>query len=116
MTRTIVIVGAGAAGATAAETLRAEGFDGRVILVGAEAQAPYERPPLSKDYLRGERERARIALHDEAFYAANDIELRMRAAVESVDTRAREVVVAGGGPLRYDRLLLATGARPRRLE
>jgi 3-phenylpropionate/trans-cinnamate dioxygenase ferredoxin reductase subunit len=116
MTRTIVIVGAGLAGAKAAETLRDEGFDGRVILLGAEAEAPYERPPLSKEYLRGEGERAQPAVHDDGFYAANDIELHTRAIVEAIDAHAGEVAVAGSGRLHYDRLLLATGARPRRLE
>jgi 3-phenylpropionate/trans-cinnamate dioxygenase ferredoxin reductase subunit len=116
MTRTIVIVGAGLAGAKAAETLRDEGFDGRVVLLGAEPQAPYERPPLSKGYLRGDGERATPAVHDEGFYAAHDIELHTRAIVETIDAHAREVAVAGSGRLRYDRLLIATGARPRRLE
>src|SRR4051794_17744282 len=116
MTRTIVIVGAGLAGAKAAEALRDEGFDGRVVLLGAEAHAPYERPPLSKGYLRGEGEHQTPAVHDEGFYAAHDIELHTRAAVETIDTRAREVAVAGSGRLGYDRLLIATGARPRRLE
>jgi 3-phenylpropionate/trans-cinnamate dioxygenase ferredoxin reductase subunit len=115
MTRTIVIVGAGLAGAKAAEALREEGFDGRVVLLGAEAQAPYERPALSKGYLRGD-ERATPAVHDEGFYAEHDIELHTRAAVETIDTQAGEVAVAGSGRLGYDRLLIATGARRRRLE
>ena len=83
MTSTFVIVGASLAGAKAAETLRAEGFDGRVVLVGAEDERPYERPPLSKDYLRGEAEREKVYVHDEGFYAEHDIELRLgRTAVE----------------------------------
>jgi 3-phenylpropionate/trans-cinnamate dioxygenase ferredoxin reductase subunit len=116
MARTFVIVGAGLAGAKAAETLRDEGFDGRVILLGAEPEPPYERPPLSKDYLRGESERAKAAVHDEGFYAAREIELRTGVAVEALDMRSAEVVVAGGERIGYDRLLLTTGARPRRLE
>jgi 3-phenylpropionate/trans-cinnamate dioxygenase ferredoxin reductase subunit len=115
MARTFVIVGAGLAGAKAAQGLREEGFDGRLVLLGAEAEPPYERPPLSKDYLRGEREHASTAVHEDGFYAAHDIELRTGTVVDALDTRAREVV-AGGERLRYDRLLLATGARPRRLE
>ena len=74
--QTFVIVGAGLAGAKAAQTLREDGFDGRVVLVGAEQERPYERPPLSKDYLRGETERGTIYVHDEAFYAEHEIELR----------------------------------------
>ena len=116
MARTFLIVGAGLAGAKAAEALRDEGFDGRVIVLGAEHEPPYERPPLSKEYLRGESERAKTAVHDEGFYVAHDIELRRGVAVEALDTRAGEVIVAGGEHVRYDKLLLTTGARPRRLE
>jgi 3-phenylpropionate/trans-cinnamate dioxygenase ferredoxin reductase subunit len=112
--RTFVIVGAGLAGAKAAETLREEGFDGRVVLVGAEAERPYERPPLSKSYLRGEAE-GKPHVHDESFYPDNDIELRASTAAERIDPGAREVALAGGEVLRYDRLLLTTGAEPRHL-
>jgi 3-phenylpropionate/trans-cinnamate dioxygenase ferredoxin reductase subunit len=112
---TFVIVGAGLAGAKAAETLRSEGFDGRVVLVGAERERPYERPPLSKDYLRGESPREKAYVHPESFYADNDIELRTSSPVSAIDTSAREVVLSGGEPLAYDRLLLATGSEPRRL-
>jgi 3-phenylpropionate/trans-cinnamate dioxygenase ferredoxin reductase subunit len=111
-----VIVGAGLAGAKAAEALRSEGFEGRIVLLGAEAEAPYERPPLSKDYLRGESPRAEARVHPEGFYAEHEIELRTETTVESIDTAAREVVVAGGERIAYERLLLATGAEPRRLE
>jgi len=75
--RTFVIVGAGLAGAKAADTLREEGFDGRLVLVGAEVERPYERPPLSKEYLRGEVGREKVYVHDEGFYAEHDIELRL---------------------------------------
>ena len=85
--QTFVIVGAGLAGAKAAETLREEGFDGRVVLLGAEPQRPYERPPLSKDYLRGEAEREEACVHEEGFYAEHDIELRLGATVVGLDTR-----------------------------
>jgi 3-phenylpropionate/trans-cinnamate dioxygenase ferredoxin reductase subunit len=113
--RTFVIVGASLAGAKAAETLRNEGFDGRLVLVGAEPARPYERPPLSKDYLRGESGRDTIYVHDEGFYAEQDIELRLGRSAVSLDASAREVALDDGERLRYDRLLLTTGAEPRRL-
>jgi 3-phenylpropionate/trans-cinnamate dioxygenase ferredoxin reductase subunit len=112
---TFVIVGASLAGAKAAETLRAEGFDGRVVLIGAEPERPYERPALSKDYLRGESEREKLFVHDERFYAEHDIELRTGAPVTAIEPRSREVVIEDGERLRFDRLLLATGAAVRRL-
>jgi 3-phenylpropionate/trans-cinnamate dioxygenase ferredoxin reductase subunit len=113
--RTFVIAGAALAGAKAAETLRAEGFDGRVVLIGTEQERPYERPPLSKDYLRGESGRETVYVHDEGFYAEHEIELLLGRTVTSVDTSAKEVELDGGERLRYDRLLLAVGAEPRRL-
>jgi 3-phenylpropionate/trans-cinnamate dioxygenase ferredoxin reductase component len=112
--RTVLIVGASLAGAKAAETLRAEGFDGRVVLVGDEHVRPYERPPLSKDYLRGEATTPPF-VHDEAFYATNDIELRLGQAVTEVSTADARVTLEDGEVLAYDRLLLSTGAEPRRL-
>jgi 3-phenylpropionate/trans-cinnamate dioxygenase ferredoxin reductase subunit len=116
MTRTFVIVGAGMAGGKAAETLREEGFDGRIVLVGAEADRPYERPPLSKDYLRGESERNGIYLQeDPSWYDEHDVELRTGTHVESLDVGGRAVVLDGGERVDYDALLLATGAEPKRL-
>jgi 3-phenylpropionate/trans-cinnamate dioxygenase ferredoxin reductase subunit len=112
---TFVVVGAGLAGAKAAETLREEGFAGRLVLVGAEAVRPYERPPLSKEYLRGESERESVFVHPEGFYAEHDIELRLDSPAASLDPAARTVVLDEGEALRYDALLLATGAEPRRL-
>jgi 3-phenylpropionate/trans-cinnamate dioxygenase ferredoxin reductase subunit len=112
---TFVIVGAGMAGGKAAETLREEGFDGRVVLLGAEAHRPYERPPLSKDYLRGESEQPAWLQEDEGWYSANDIELRTSSVVQSIDAGDGAVVLGGGERIGYDRLLLATGAEPRRL-
>jgi 3-phenylpropionate/trans-cinnamate dioxygenase ferredoxin reductase subunit len=113
--KTFVIAGAGLAGAKAAETLRAEGFDGRLMLIGAERVRPYERPPLSKDYLRGEVGRDQVHVHDEGFYAEHDIELRLGCTAAGLDTSSSEVALDDGERLRYDRLLLATGAEPRRL-
>jgi 3-phenylpropionate/trans-cinnamate dioxygenase ferredoxin reductase component len=113
--RAHVIVGASLAGAKAAETLRSEGFDGRVVLVGAESERPYERPPLSKDYLRGEVGREKVYVHPEGFYAEHDIDLRLGRTVEGLDTSASELELDDGERLRYDRLLLTTGAEPRRL-
>jgi 3-phenylpropionate/trans-cinnamate dioxygenase ferredoxin reductase component len=110
-----VIVGASLAGAKAAETLRQDGFDGRVVLVGAENERPYERPPLSKDYLRGEVGREKVYVHDEGFYAKHDIELRVGRTAVRLDTSSGELELDDGERLRYDRLLLATGAEPRRL-
>jgi 3-phenylpropionate/trans-cinnamate dioxygenase ferredoxin reductase component len=113
--QTHVIVGASLAGAKAAETLRQDGFDGRVVLIGAETERPYERPPLSKDYLRGEVGREKVYVHDEGFYAKHEIELRLGRTAVSLDTSSGEVELDDGERLRYDRLLLATGAEPRRL-
>jgi 3-phenylpropionate/trans-cinnamate dioxygenase ferredoxin reductase subunit len=114
--RTFVIVGASLTGAKAAETLRAEGFDGRLVLVGAELERPYERPPLSKEYLRGEAGREKVYVHDQGFYGAQNIELRLGSSAVSLDPAARELSLDDGERLRYDRLLLATGAAPRRLK
>jgi 3-phenylpropionate/trans-cinnamate dioxygenase ferredoxin reductase subunit len=113
--QTFIIVGAGLAGAKAAETLREEGFDGRLLLIGAEGTRPYERPPLSKDYLRGEVGREKVRVHDEGFYAAHDIDLRLGRPALSLNVAERELVLEGGERLRYDRLLLAPGAEPRRI-
>jgi len=112
---TFVIVGAGMAGGKAAETLREEGFDGRIVLVGAESHRPYERPPLSKDFLRGESEQPAWLQEDEGWYAANDVELRTSSVAQSIDADAKAVVLSGGERLDYSRLLLATGGRPRAL-
>jgi 3-phenylpropionate/trans-cinnamate dioxygenase ferredoxin reductase subunit len=111
---TFVIVGAGMAGGKAAETLREDGFDGRIVLVGAERHRPYERPPLSKDYLRGEGGVAWLQ-EDEAWYAEHGVELRKETVAQSLDVSDGAVMLAGGERLPYDRLLLATGAEPRAL-
>ncbi len=105
--QTFVIVGASLAGAKAAETLRTEGFDGRLVLIGAEHERPYERPPLSKDYLRGESGREKVYVHDEAFYAEHEIELLLGRTAVSLDTSIGQVALDDGRRLRYDRLLLS---------
>ena len=109
-----VIVGASLAGAKAAETLREEGFNGRIVLIGDEPERPYERPPLSKGYLRGETD-SRPYVHEESFYSDREIELRTSTTVERIDPSGSELWLAGGETLHFDRLLLTTGAQPRRL-
>nr|WP_202447074.1 FAD-dependent oxidoreductase [Streptomyces sp. SID5468] len=104
------------AGAKAAETLRAEGFTGRVILIGDERDHPYERPPLSKGFLLGKEERDSVFVHPAAWYAEHDIELHLGQPVVQLDRNTRTVALGDGTALRYDKLLLATGAEPRRLD
>ena len=89
--RTLIIVGGGLAGAKTAETLRAEGFDGRLVLVGAEPELPYERPPLSKSYLAGETPFVEARVHDRAFYDEHGVELMTGRAATSLHPAAREV-------------------------
>jgi 3-phenylpropionate/trans-cinnamate dioxygenase ferredoxin reductase subunit len=113
---TFVIVGGGLAGAKAAETLRTEGVEGRVVLVGAEASRPYERPPLSKGYLRGDQSfDEAAAVHPDGFYADNDIEWLPATTVTELDLGQRRVIFESGERIAFDGLVLATGARPRRL-
>jgi len=114
--RVFVIVGASLAGARAAETLRDEGFDGRIVLIGLEDQLPYERPPLSKGYLLGKEERGKAFAHDEQWYADQRIELRRGTRVTAVDPAAHRVTLDGGEQVGYDKLLLATGSSPRTLD
>ena len=110
-----VIVGASMAGAKAAETLREEGFGGSIVLLGEEQERPYERPPLSKGYLLGKDEKSSIYVHEQAWYAEHDVDLRLGVTATGLDIGSRQVTLAGGGTVGYDRLLLATGAAPRRL-
>jgi 3-phenylpropionate/trans-cinnamate dioxygenase ferredoxin reductase subunit len=110
-----VIVGASLAGAKAAETLRAGGFAGPITLLGEEAVRPYERPPLSKGYLRGEAVFDDAAVHPADFYAGNDIDLRTGTAVTALHPYTNEVEIRGGERIAYNWLLLTTGAVPRRL-
>ncbi|WP_108986817.1 NAD(P)/FAD-dependent oxidoreductase [Streptomyces coelicoflavus] len=115
--QTFVIVGGGLAGAKAAETLRTEGFTGRVILICDERDHPYERPPLSKGYLLGKEERDSVFVHEPAWYARHDIELHLGQTVVAIDRAARTVHYGDDGThVRYDKLLIATGAEPRRLD
>jgi 3-phenylpropionate/trans-cinnamate dioxygenase ferredoxin reductase component len=113
--QTFVIVGGGLAGAKAAQTLRDEGFDGRVVLLGDEDVAPYERPPLSKDYLRGDAGRDAIWAQEEGWYDAHDVELRTGTHVAEVVPASSEVVLDGGERIGYDQLLLATGSAAKRI-
>ena len=115
---TFVIVGASLAGAKAAEALRDEGFDGEIVLLGAEHERPYERPPLSKGYLLGKAERDSVYVHAPDWYAEHDVDLRTGVTVTAIDRDAAAVTVSGpDGPqsLPYDKLLLTTGASPRTL-
>jgi 3-phenylpropionate/trans-cinnamate dioxygenase ferredoxin reductase component len=110
-----LIVGASLAGARAAETLRSEGFDGPVVLIGQESELPYERPPLSKDYLQGKSEREKIYTHPRQWYAEAGIDLRLGVAVTAIDRAAHRVTMSDGSQLSYAKLLLTTGSSPRRL-
>jgi 3-phenylpropionate/trans-cinnamate dioxygenase ferredoxin reductase subunit len=112
---TYVIVGASLAGAKAAETLRAEGFDGRLVMIGAETERPYERPPLSKDYLLGKAERDTIYVHPAGWYAEHDVDLRLGVAATGLDPDGHEVTLGDGSRVGYTKLLLSTGSSPRRL-
>ncbi len=113
--RTFVIAGAGLAGAKAAETLRAEGFAGRIALVGTEPELPYERPPLSKGLLLGTAQRTDAAVHEAGWYPGHDVDLRTATTVNAIDAEKRRVRLSDGEDLGYDKLLLATGATPRTL-
>ena len=110
----IVVVGAGQAGASLVAKLRSLGYEDDLTLVGAEAQPPYQRPPLSKAYLLGEMEEARLYLRPESFYAENDIDLRLSETVTAIDREASEVIL-GEARVPYDHLVLTTGSTPRRL-
>ncbi|WP_376992760.1 NAD(P)/FAD-dependent oxidoreductase [Bordetella pertussis] len=113
--QSIVIVGAGQAGAVAAASLRQLGYRGGLTLVGQEAHPPYERPPLSKAVLQGTATHAEAAVHPAGFYAENDIALLTETAVAALDPAARTVRLADGRTLPYDRCLLATGGHAREL-
>jgi 3-phenylpropionate/trans-cinnamate dioxygenase ferredoxin reductase subunit len=113
--RTFVIVGTGLAGGRAAQTLREEGFTGRVVLIGEETELPYERPPLSKGYLLGNDPREVALLHDQDWWGEHGIELMLGRRVTMLDPAARTITLDGVDELGYDSLLLATGCRLRTL-
>jgi 3-phenylpropionate/trans-cinnamate dioxygenase ferredoxin reductase subunit len=113
--QTFVIVGASLAGAKAAETLREQGFAGRLVLIGDDPERPYERPPLTKDYLRDESPREKAYVHAESFYAEHDIELLSTTVATALDPARKRVTLDDRHELGYHRLLLTTGAQPRRI-
>ncbi len=110
-----VIVGASLAGATAASALREEGFAGPIVLIGDEREHPYERPPLSKDYLQGKSEKHEIFVHPEKWYSEHDVELVLGTSVTGIDRSEHQVVLSDGRRLDYAKLLLTTGSSPRPL-
>jgi 3-phenylpropionate/trans-cinnamate dioxygenase ferredoxin reductase subunit len=115
MISTIVVVGGGQAGAQAVDTLRREGFAGRLLLICDEPELPYQRPPLSKRYLSGELTAERLPFRHRAFYEEHRVELRLGLQAVALDPRARRVELADGEALGYDRLLLCLGSTARRL-
>ncbi|HKJ30749.1 MAG TPA: FAD-dependent oxidoreductase [Balneolales bacterium] len=114
--RTFVILGAGAAGEAAAETLRQEGFEGRILMITREKRLPYDRPNLSKDYLSGNAPDEWMPLRSNKFFEKNDIELVQGKEVTEVDVHSKELLYSDGKKVHYDRLLLATGGRARTLD
>jgi 3-phenylpropionate/trans-cinnamate dioxygenase ferredoxin reductase subunit len=112
--RTFVVVGGGLTAGAAVTTLRQEGFDGRIVVIGDEPHPPYERPPLSKEFLQGTREFAESLLHPTAWYEEQDVDLLLGRRATAIDLQGRRVEVDGGDRIAYDALLLATGARNRR--
>ena len=115
MSETTIIAGAGHAGGQTAISLRQAGYEGRIVVCGAEPAPPYQRPPLSKKYLSGELAQERVFLRPESFYASNGIELRLGCPVREIDPERRTVALEEGGPLEFTDLVIATGSRPRRL-
>ncbi|HCT80646.1 MAG TPA: FAD-dependent oxidoreductase [Micromonosporaceae bacterium] len=111
-----MIAGAGLAGAKAAQTLRDEGFDGGIVLLGEEPERPYERPPLSKGLLLGTAERETVFVHEAGWYAEHEVDLRTGVGMAAIDRAARQVELADGQRIGYDALLLATGSAPRSLD
>jgi 3-phenylpropionate/trans-cinnamate dioxygenase ferredoxin reductase component len=114
-TEPFVIVGGGLAGAKAAETLRGEGYDGRLVVVAAEPENPYERPPLSKGYLLGKDPREKARVHDDGWYAGNDVDLRTGVRATGIDPAGHRVTLDTGEEVAYAGLLLATGSSARRI-
>jgi 3-phenylpropionate/trans-cinnamate dioxygenase ferredoxin reductase subunit len=113
---TIAIIGAGLAGTKAAEALRKDGYDGRIAMFGDEPRLPYLRPPLSKDYLRGESELDTVFVHPQAWYDEQRIDLHQSTRVQAIEPTANQLLLEDGSRVAFDRLLLATGASSRRLD
>ncbi|GED98200.1 NAD(P)/FAD-dependent oxidoreductase [Gordonia crocea] len=113
MGATTVIIGGGLAGAKAAEALRDKGYDGTVVLIGAEAHLPYERPPLSKGYLAGSDDRDSVFVHDREWYDDKNVDLRIDVTATRIDREAKAVHLSDGTAVDYDKVVLATGSRPR---
>ena len=114
MDRSVVIIGAGHGGVQAAASLREEGYDGVITLIGDEAELPYHKPPLSKTFIKDSAAKPQI-LRAEAFYAGGSIDLLLGESVESLDPGAKRLKLASGGSLAFDKAILATGSRPRML-
>jgi 3-phenylpropionate/trans-cinnamate dioxygenase ferredoxin reductase component len=114
--RVFAIVGASLAGAKAAESLRDNEFTGRIVLIGEETERPYERPPLSKGYLLGNEPRDKAFVHDASWYRQHEVELLLGVRATNLDVTSHTLTLDGFEPLRYDKLLLATGSRVRRLD
>jgi 3-phenylpropionate/trans-cinnamate dioxygenase ferredoxin reductase subunit len=115
MISTVVIVGGGQAGAQAVDTLRREGFKGRLVLISDESMLPYQRPPLSKKFLSGEMAAERLLFRHRGFYDEHTVELKLGARATRIDAAARRVALSSGEDINYDRLLLCIGALPRRM-
>jgi 3-phenylpropionate/trans-cinnamate dioxygenase ferredoxin reductase subunit len=115
MISTVVIVGGGQAGAQAVDTLRREGFAGRLVLISDESLLPYQRPPLSKKFLSGEMAADRLLFRHRGFYDEHAVELKLSVRATGIEAGARQVTLSNGEEIRYDRLLLCTGAAPRRM-
>lgn len=114
-TERMVIAGGGLAGATAAKTLRAEGFEGPITLLAAESRNPYLRPPLSKEFLLGKADEESVPVMPSQWYVENDVELLTGTSATAIDTREHSVALDDGSFRQYAKLLLATGAQPRRI-
>ena len=112
----MVIIGCGQAGGQAAASLRQEKYEGPITMIGQEPYIPYQRPPLSKQYLSGEQEKEKLSLRQESFYSEKEINLKLETSVLSLDPDKRELLLENGETVTYDKLLVATGGRPRKLE
>ncbi len=115
VSQVFVIVGAGLTAAAAIQGLREQGFDGKIVLIGEEPHLPYERPPLSKEYLRGEQGRDKLFVRPESWYRENDVDVRTETSVAAIDPDGPAVELEGGERVDADAILLATGGRPRRM-